>query len=117
MEALASDQRSLHAWEATMNKLGPIVTLAVALGIAIPTVLYAQEGIKGEITKVDEANGKISIKQAPVGTVGAGSEAGTIRDFKVKDGLLFNAVKAGDKVVFTADTVDGNLIITKMQQQ
>jgi Cu/Ag efflux protein CusF len=83
----------------------------------LPTLLYAQDAMKGEIAKVDEASGTISIKQSPAGTVGAGSDAAAIRDFKVKDALLFNAVKAGDKVVFTADTVDGNLIITKMQRQ
>ena len=100
-----------------MKKLGAVVTLAIALGVAIPTFTYAQEGMKGEITKVDEASGTISIKQSPAGTVGAGSEAAAVRDFKVKDGLMFNAVKAGDKVVFTAATEDGRLVITKMQQQ
>ena len=100
-----------------MKKSGVIVTLAVALGIALPSVLYAQEAMKGEITKLDEASGTISIKQLPAGTVGAGSESAAIRSFKVKDALLFNAVKAGDKVVFSADTVDGNLVITKMQRQ
>jgi len=100
-----------------MKKFGTIATLAIALAVAIPAFVYAQEGMKGEITKVDEAKGTITIKQSPSGTVGAGSEAAATRDFKVKDGLLFNAVKAGDKVVFSADSVDGNLTITKMQQQ
>ncbi len=100
-----------------MKKFGPIVTLAIALVAAIPSFVYAQEGMKGEITKVDETKGTITIKQTPAGTVGAGSEAAATRDFKVKDGLLFNAVKVGDKVVFTADTVDGTLAITKMQRQ
>jgi Cu/Ag efflux protein CusF len=117
VEALVLNQRSLHAREATMKKSGPIVTLAIALAIAIPSTIYAQEGMKGEITKVDELKGTITIKQSPVGTVGASSESGTIRDFKVRDGLMFNAVKAGDKVVFTTETVDGNLSITKMQKE
>jgi Cu/Ag efflux protein CusF len=100
-----------------MNKFGPIVTLAFALGIALPTVLHAQEGMKGEITKVDEAKGTISIKQSPAGTVGSGGAADGSVDFKVKDGLLFNAVQAGDKVVFTAATEDGRLVISKLQKQ
>jgi len=73
--------------------------------------------MKGEITKMDELKGTITIKQSSVGTVGANSESGTTRDFKVKDGLMFNAVKAGDKVVFTAETVDGNLAIVKLQRE
>jgi Cu/Ag efflux protein CusF len=117
MEALRLNQRSLHAREATMKKLGPIITLAIAFAIAIPGAIYAQESMKGEITKMDELKGTITIKQSPVGTVGASSESGTIRDFKVKDGLMFNAVKAGDKVAFATETVDGNLTITKMQRE
>lgn len=100
-----------------MKKLGPIVTLAIALAAALPTFVCAQEGMKGEITKVDEASGTISIKQSPAGTVGTGSEAAAVRDFKVKDGLLFNAVKVGDKVVFTAETANGQSVISKLQQQ
>ncbi len=111
------NQRSLHAREATVKKLGPVVTLAIAFALAIPSAIYAQEGMKGEITKMDELKGTITIKQSSVGTVGANSESGTTRDFKVKDGLMFNAVKAGDKVVFTAETVDGNLAIVKMQRE
>ena len=100
-----------------MKKVGPIVMLAIAFAIAIPSAIYAQEGLKGEITKIDELKGTITIKQSSVGTVGASSEAGTVRDFKVKDGLLFNAIQAGDKVVFTTEQVDGNLTITKMQKE
>ena len=98
-----------------MKNLGHIVTLAIAL--ALPAFAYAQEGMKGEITKVDEASGSISIKQSAAGTVGTGSEAAAVRDFKVKDGLLFNAMQAGDKVVFTAATEDGKSVITKMQKE
>jgi len=35
----------------------------------------------------------------------------------VKDGLLFNAVKAGDKVRITVDRVDGKMTITKLQKE
>jgi Cu/Ag efflux protein CusF len=100
-----------------MKKFIPIVTLAIALGVALPSFVYAQEGLKGEITKVDEAAGTISIKQSPAGTVGSGSEAAAVRDFKVKDGLLFNAMKAGDKVVFTVATENGQPVISKMQKE
>lgn len=98
-----------------MKKFGTIVTLALALGIALPATLYAQEAMKGEITKVDTVGGTISIKQSPAGTVGAGSEAGETREFKVNDALMFNAVKPGDKVVFTVETSGGSPVITKIE--
>ena len=73
MEGLQLNQRSLHTREATIKKLGPIVTLAIALAIAIPSAIYAQEGLKGEITKIDELKGTITIKQSSVGTVATSS--------------------------------------------
>ena len=97
--------------------MGPIATFAIAFAIAIPSAIYAQEGLKGEITKIDELKGTITVKQSSVGTVGTSSDSGTIRDFKVKDGLMFNAFQTGDRVVFTTETVDGNLTITKMQKE
>jgi Cu/Ag efflux protein CusF len=104
-----------QAREAIVKKFGPIA-LAIAVSIAIPSAVYAQEGMKGQITNVDELKGTISIKRSPTGTVGSGSEATSI-DFKVKDALLFNAVRPGDKVVFTATTENGRLTINKMEKQ
>jgi Cu/Ag efflux protein CusF len=70
----------------------------------------------GTISKVDEANGKIAIQQTQSGTVGANSGAAA-EEFKVQDGLVFNAVQPGDKVVFTATEVGGVKTITKLEKQ
>ena len=72
--------------------------------------------LTGSITKIDEANGKITIQQTQSNTVGANT-AGATDEFKVQDGLLFNAVQAGDKVVFTATEIGGVRTITKIQRQ
>jgi Cu/Ag efflux protein CusF len=98
-----------------MKKLRPAV-FALMLGIALPTALYAQESMKGEITKLDEASGTVTIKQSPSGTVGSASETAAARDYKVKDGLVFNALKPGDQVTFTTETSGGNAMITKIEQ-
>ena len=76
----------------------------------------AQQALTGSITMVDEANGKITIQLTQGGTVGANTAGGT-DEFKVQDGLLFNAVQAGDKVVFTAAEIGGVRTITKLQKQ
>jgi Cu/Ag efflux protein CusF len=76
---------------------------------------YAQQAtFKGEITKLDEATGTVTLKQDQSGTVGASAATA---DYKVKDGLMFNAVKAGDKVQVTVDRVDGKPTITKLEKQ
>jgi Cu/Ag efflux protein CusF len=66
--------------------------------------------------KVDELNGKITIQQTQSGTVGANT-GGATDDFKVQDGLLFNAVQPGDKVIFTATEIGGVKTITKLEKQ
>jgi Cu/Ag efflux protein CusF len=93
------------------------IILASAVAIAIVSSgALAQQALTGSITKVDELNGKITIQQTQSGTVGANA-GGATDDFKVQDGLLFNALQAGDKVVFTATEIGGVKTITKVQKQ
>src|SRR5262245_60901776 len=73
-----------------------------------------QENLRGEVSTVDEASGKISIKLS--GTVGA-SNSTTATIFKVQDGLIFNAVKPGDKVSFTAKRMGGGMTITALTKE
>jgi Cu/Ag efflux protein CusF len=91
------------------------VACITALTIAATTA-SAQQALRGSITKVDEANGKITIQLTPDGTVGA-SGASSIDDFKVQDGLMYNALQSGDKVAFTAETINGAKTITKLQKE
>lgn len=91
------------------------ILLATAI-VIISSGALAQQALTGSITKVDEANGKITIQQTQSGTVGANT-GGAAEDFKVQDGLLFNAFQVGDKVVFTATEIGGVKTITKLQKQ
>lgn len=110
-----------------MKTSGPMTAFALALAITLPSAVFAQDGMKqdgmkqdsmkGEITKLDEKAGTVSIKQAPAGTVGSGNEAAASKDFKVTDGLVFNAFKPGDKVTFVIGTVNGQTVITKLDKE
>jgi Cu/Ag efflux protein CusF len=91
------------------------IILATAI-VVISSGALAQQALTGSVTKVDEANGKIAIQQTQSGTVGT-STGGAAEDFKVQDGLLFNALQPGDKVVFTATEVGGVKTITKLEKQ
>ena len=73
-----------------------------------------QENLSGEVATVDEASGKIGIKLS--GTVGS-SDSTTPTLFKVQDGLIFNAVKPGDKVSFTVERVGEDLTIKTLAKQ
>jgi Cu(I)/Ag(I) efflux system periplasmic protein CusF len=94
-----------------MRPISIVVPTLIALSLASAT--FAQEALKGEITAVDEASGKIGIKLS--GTVGS-SDATAPTSFKVQDGLVFNAVKPGDKVSFTAERVGDEMIIKDIKK-
>jgi len=101
--------------EPSMNVAKIIMASTVTVVFSCSAAL-AQQAMTGSITKVDEANGKIAIQQTQTGTVGA-SSAGTAEDFKMQDGLMFNALQPGDKVVFTATEIGGAKTITKIEKQ
>ena len=77
-------------------KLTKIILAGAAAAAIVSSAAFAQQTGSGSITKVDEASGKIAIQQTQSGTVGANS--GGAAEFKVQDGLMFNALKPGDKV-------------------
>ena len=68
----------------------------------------------GEVKKVDNAAGKLTIKHGPLENLDM--EAMTMV-FKVKDPAMLSQVKVGDKIDFVAEEVDGALTVTKLQKQ
>ena len=90
------------------------ITMSAIIAFSLVAAAYAQEAMRGEIVTVDEASGKIGIKLS--GTVGSG-DATAPTPFKVQDGLMFNAIKPGDKVSFTVERVDGVMTINKLTKE
>jgi Cu/Ag efflux protein CusF len=91
------------------------VFAGAALVLLTCSAAIAQQSMTGTISKVDEANGKVAIQQTQGGTVGASS--GAAEEFKVQDGLVFNAIKPGDKVTITVTETAGARTITKLEKQ
>ncbi|HDR9487587.1 TPA: copper-binding protein [Burkholderia aenigmatica] len=74
----------------------------------------AQQGMShGEIRKVDTAAGKLTIKHGPLENLGM--DAMTMV-FKVKDPAMLSQVKAGDKIDFVAEDVDGALTVVELKK-
>jgi Cu/Ag efflux protein CusF len=96
-------------------RIAKIILAGAAAVIITGSAALAQQTGTGSITKVDEASGKIAIQPTQSGTVGANSGGAT--EFKVQDGLMFNALKVGDKVSFTATDTGGVKTITKLEKQ
>jgi Cu/Ag efflux protein CusF len=99
-----------------MKKSRFYVATIVALTILSSAATAQQAMTNGVVTKVDEPYGTIRIQYGQPGTVG-GTSIDTSEDFKVNDGLLFNALRAGDKVKFSIEQVDGAKTLTKLEKQ
>jgi Cu/Ag efflux protein CusF len=67
----------------------------------------------GEVKKIDESAGKITLKHGPIKSLGM--DEGMTMVFRVKDPAMLKAVKEGDKVQFEADRVNGQITVTRIQ--
>jgi Cu/Ag efflux protein CusF len=91
-----------------------MIMLATAAGLtAAATVAFAQM-VDGDVTKVDESAGKITIKHAPMKKFDM--DAMTMV-FRAQDPALLKQVKAGDKIKFEADKVNGQFTVMKIEKK
>ena len=88
--------------------------VALALVAGVPAASAQSALIDGQVTKVDQSTGKIAIRHGPIRKLGM--EEGMTMVFKAHDPAMLKAVKAGDKVKFDADQVNGQLIVTKIEK-
>jgi len=90
--------------------------LAVATVIAtIGSPALAERTGMGVVVKVDGIAGIISVREMHPGMAGAISY-GMAEEFKVQDGLLFDAVRSGDEVIFSVSEVNGAMTIRKLSE-
>jgi len=94
------------------SRLSCVSVLALTMSFA-----SAQEARHGTVVGVNEATGSITIQQPQTGTVGVSSPAAPPDTYAVQDGLLFNALSAGDKVTFSSREISGVKTITQLQKE
>jgi Cu/Ag efflux protein CusF len=87
--------------------------LALALSIASQSAVAQSELIDGQVTKVDRSAGKITIKHGPAKRLGM--ESGMTMVYKARDPAMLKAVKAGNKIKFDAEQVNGQYTVTKIE--
>jgi Cu(I)/Ag(I) efflux system protein CusF len=99
-----------------MNIRTFIAVAAIALAALGSSAAIAQtdEFIAGQVTKVDESAGKITIKHGPIKKFDM--DEGMTMVFRAGDPTMLKAVKAGDKVSFVPDRVSGQFTITKIEK-
>lgn len=67
---------------------------------------------EGEVRKVDQDQGKITIKHGPLENLGM---PGMTMVFRVADPAMLSKVKQGDAIKFSAERVDGAFTVTKLE--
>jgi len=95
----------------------PVHTLAAAMFTAILSLsaAYAQgDAVQGEVRKIDEAAGKVTLKHGPIRNLGM--DQGMTMVFRVTDPAMLRQVKVGDKVEFEAEQAASGYTVTKMQK-
>src|SRR6266478_6386711 len=97
-----------------MRKLAIVEASALILSVAMfATVPLAQSPVvNGQVTKIDESAGKITLKHGPIKKLDMNE--GMTMVFRVQDPAMLKQVKVGDKVRFDADRVNGQFTVTKI---
>jgi Cu(I)/Ag(I) efflux system protein CusF len=84
--------------------------LAVA-SIAQPALAQM---VDGQVTKIDESAGKITLKHGPLKKFDMNEGMSMV--FRAQDPTMLKSVKVGDKVKFEVDRINGQFTITKIQK-
>jgi Cu(I)/Ag(I) efflux system protein CusF len=96
------------------------MSVVVASVLVLSTGMLAKVGIaqapmvNGQVTKIDEAAGKITLKHGPIKKLDMNE--GMTMVFRVQDPAMLKHVKVGDKVKFDADRVNGQFTVTKIEK-
>ncbi len=87
------------------------VTFAVA-----PVASPAQQAtaVGGEVRRIDEAAGKITIKAGAMPDMGM--DEGHTMVYRVQDPALLRSVKVGDKIKFDTDRSGGQFTVTRIEK-
>ncbi|MBH5402736.1 copper-binding protein [Bradyrhizobium sp. CNPSo 4010] len=91
------------------------ITAALALTASVATsALAAGASISGEVKKIDEGAGKITLKHGPAKSLGMDDPMTMV--YRVKDAAMLKQVKVGDKVTFEAEEASSGYTVTKMEK-
>jgi Cu(I)/Ag(I) efflux system periplasmic protein CusF len=91
-----------------------LLMATLALGLLGDATLAQTSMIDGEVTRIDEAAGKITIRHGPLKQFGMDEPMTMV--YRADDAALFKTVKPGDKIRFTATRVNGQFTVTDIEK-
>ena len=93
--------------------LASLVSLVSVTGYVSAEEAKTLPMINGEVTKVDESVGKMTIKHEAITNLDMGAMTMV---FKANDPAMLKTVKPGDKIKFAADKVNGQISVMKVEK-
>lgn len=97
-------------------KNSKLAAATLVLSLFASFAAFAQDAmVKGEVKKIDEPAGKITLKHGPIKSLDMGEEGMTMT-FRVQDPAMLKQVKVGDKVRFEAERSSAGITISKLQK-
>ena len=98
------------------KNISTLLVAAVAmLTVSMASYVWAKSELTdGLVTKVDASASKITIRHGPMKKFDM--EDGMTMVYRAQDPALLTAAKAGDKIKFDADRINGQFVVTKIQK-
>ena len=93
------------------------VTAAMALALgasSLAALAQSSELVNGQVTKIDESAGKITIKHGPLKKFDMNE--GMTMVFRAGDPAMLKAVKPGDRIRFIPDRINGQFTVMKIEK-
>ena len=93
-----------------------LAATTLALSLFVSLAASAQDAmVKGEVKKIDQTAGKITLSHGPIKNLDMTDENMTMV-FRVQDPAMLKQVKVGDKVQFAAERGTAGITITKIEK-
>lgn len=98
----------------------PTTLAAALLGLtaqfaATPALAQDIPMVKGEITKIDDAQNKLTIRHGAMPHIGMDHPMMMV--FKVADPAMIETVAVGDQIQFRADRIRGDLTVIEIEKE
>lgn len=98
-----------------MNRIIRIAAaLSLAVGLATGALAAQGAAISGEVKKIDEGAGKITLKHGAAKNLGMDEPMTMV--YRVKHPAVLKQVKVGDKVTFEAEEATSGYTVTRMEK-
>jgi len=93
-----------------------VLAIAAAATVLAASLLHsaAAQMVDGQVVRVDESAGKITIKHGPIKKFDM--DEGHTMVFRAQDPEMLKQVKPGDKIKFEPDRVNGQFTVMKIEK-